>query len=1150
MLRNILYYQTLALGVIFILLCQFPQTATAQTGQWYVQNSSGASPEKRHESSFVEVGGKFYLIGGRGTKKIQVYNPETDTWTNTNSSTSDIHHFQAVAYNSKIYIIGAFTGNFPNESPVTNILIYDTETDNLSTGPAIPSNRLRGSAGVVLYNCKFYVVAGNRLGHRAFTFSNEVAHAKWFDCFDPETNSWTTLPDAPNARDHAHAAVIGDKLYFAGGRRSSFETVGTFVDTEEDVDVFDFESGQWLSGSALPDDIPTERAGASVAAYGAELIVIGGETNSNNAVSLPKTEILDTRSGNWRTLATMQTGRHASQAILYKGDIYIAAGSKTKGGTEITASEDFIEAFSFDGAPGSGAYNNWTNLASINNARSESQCIVYEDEVYFFHGFGPSIGVINTCEKYNPYTNRWTSLTPMPSINGQPRAINHNGIALVDGTVWIVGGRITGSLTVTNEVWLYDIGDDSWSAGPSLPFPAGGGGLARLGRKLHYVGGFDANAACDVNVHLVYDLDNPGAGWQNITSTAAMPDARNHFGTAVLDGKMYVIGGQHGHDFGCSHIANPAQNVNDVHVYDPVTNNWTRLANFPHNESHIEPSTFALDGKVYVVGGQSVNGDEMNVYNVQTNSWTELSQYTLPQRLLAPGARIFDETLVVMAGGAPNTTFPTNVTRAINFNRTPLNQLSFNPKTIQVSLSGSQTSTKEVILSSFNGKADYRINTSNLPAWLSLNKEKGEAYLSFEEIELTIDASKVGGNSATYTYQLKAEAPGYTDATINITFNKNGGGSNPGPELEEFVLINASTNQAIRTLNSGSDVINLDQLPNELTIEAVALTQVGSVSFTVNGTETSVEGVAPYSLAGDSGGDFVPFVFTPGVYNIVATPFSGSNKTGTPGTPLTLTLTVEEGSTQPTVEITALALVDASNAQVIRNLNIAGGSDVINLDQLPSGLSIEALTGPNVESVEFKVNGVARTENVPPYSLAGDQTTSFTPYPFAPGTYTIEVTPYSGNSKTGEAGNTVTLSLTVEEDGGGSNPDIAVTNLVLIDASNAQAVRTLKLGTDEIILDQLPATLSIQALTTTQVGSVEFQVNSNAPRTESFAPFSLAGDQPTSYTPYPFVPGTYTIRVRPFSAKFKGGTEGDTFVLTLTVSATGGVEAQLECSLA
>ena len=1141
MLKNILYYQTLALGVIFILLCQFTQTATAQTGQWYVQNTNGINPENRHENSFIEVAGKFYLMGGRGTRTIQVYDPETKTWSNTNTSTNNIHHFQPVVYESKIYIIGGFSGNFPNESPLTNVLIYDTEADNLSTGPAIPSNRLRGSSGVVSYDCKFYIVSGNRRGHRNTTANGENAHVKWFDCFDPETNTWTTLPDAPNARDHFHAVVIGKRMYVASGRRSSFGGVGTFVDTEEDVDVYDFEEGRWLSGSELPDDIPTERAGASVATYGSELVVIGGETEDNNNISLPRTEILNTFTGKWRTLADMQTGRHGTQALFYEGDVYIAAGSKIKGNSEITASEDFLEAFSFDGAPGSTPYSSWTNVENIANPRSEAQCIIYENEIYLFHGFGPQIKPEATCEKYNPYTDEWTPITPMPSLpNGQTRGITHNGIALVDDVIWIVGGRIGPALTVTDEVWLYDIKEDSWSAGPTLPFRAGGGVLGRLGRKLHYVGGFDANAACDIDVHLVYDLDNTGAGWQDITSTAALPDPRNHFGATVLDGKLYIIGGQYGHDFGCPTIPSPGANVNSVHVYDPITNTWTQLADFPHDESHIEPSTFALDGKIYVVGGQTADGDEVNVYNVQTNTWTELTQYKLPHRILAPGARIFDNTLFVMAGGVPNTFNPTDITRAISFNRTPNNELSFNPKSLQINLSGSQTATEEVILSSFNGTANYRINTSNLPAWLSISKDKGEAYQSFEEIELTIDAAQVGDNSETYTYQLIAEAPGYIDATINITFNKNGGGSNPGPELQEFVLINAGTDQAIRTLNTGSDVINLDQLPNELTIEAVALTQVGSVAFTVNGTETSVEGVAPYSLAGDAGGNFNAFAFTPGVYNIVATPYSGANKSGTPGAPLTLTLTVEEDANQPTIEITALALVDASNAQTIRNLDIASGSDVINLDQLPSGLSIEALTGPNVESVEFKVNGVARTENVPPYSLAGDQTTSFTPYPFVPGTYTIEVTPYSGNSKTGEAGNTVTLSLTVEEDGGGSNPDIAVTSLVLIDASNAQAIRTLKANTDEIILDQLPATLSIEALTTTQVGSVDFQVNSNAPRTESFAPFSLAGDQTTSFTPYPFAPGTYTINVRPFSQKFKGGTEGDTFVLTLTVSETSG----------
>src|SRR5688572_20913095 len=47
--------------------------------------SSNGQPSARHECSYVEAGGKFYLIGGRGNPALNIYNPQTDSWsTGTN----------------------------------------------------------------------------------------------------------------------------------------------------------------------------------------------------------------------------------------------------------------------------------------------------------------------------------------------------------------------------------------------------------------------------------------------------------------------------------------------------------------------------------------------------------------------------------------------------------------------------------------------------------------------------------------------------------------------------------------------------------------------------------------------------------------------------------------------------------------------------------------------------------------------------------------------------------------------------------------------------------------------------------------------------------------------------------------------------------
>ena len=304
----------------------------------------------RHECSFVQSGDKFYLFGGReNSADLDVYDYQAKTWsTLVNSAPADFNHFQAVEHQGLIWVIGAFKDNsFPNESPADFVWAYNPATDSWTQGPAVPASRKRGSAGLVVYNNKFYIVGGNTIGHNG-------GYIPWFDEFDPVTGLWTTLTDAPRARDHFHAAVIDNKLYVAGGRLSGGPG-GTFSPLIAEVDVYDFTTSTW---STLPSasNIPTPRAAASVAVLQNELFVIGGEiendlqgNNINDAVKT--TESFNPATGSWTTRADLVTERHGTQAIVSGDGIHVAAGSSSKGGGGTMKNMEFYGSDNPEGAP-------------------------------------------------------------------------------------------------------------------------------------------------------------------------------------------------------------------------------------------------------------------------------------------------------------------------------------------------------------------------------------------------------------------------------------------------------------------------------------------------------------------------------------------------------------------------------------------------------------------------------------------------------------------------------------------------------------------------------------------------------------------------------------------------------------------------------
>ena len=99
-----------------------------------------------------------------------------------------------------------------------------------------------------------------------------------------------------------------------------------------------------------------------------------------------------------------------------------------------------------------------------------------------------------------------------------------------------------------------------------------------------------------------------------------MPEARSHHTAAVVDGKIYVLGGEIDDDEG-----EPVA-TDRVDVYDPAADSWQQMAAMPAaRDSH---AAAVLDGKIYVTGGifdSSGVSDALEAYDPVANTWTKLA---------------------------------------------------------------------------------------------------------------------------------------------------------------------------------------------------------------------------------------------------------------------------------------------------------------------------------------------------------------------------------------------------------------------------------------------------------------------------------------------------------------------------------------------
>lgn len=298
-------------------------------GSWTEHTTANNSkPTQRHEAGGLTIGNKLYILGGRSTRPLERLNTVTNTWDMSVAAPMEMHHFQPVEWGGKIYVVGAFTCCYPNEVTITRIQIFDPATQTWSEGDEMPSARQRGSTGTVVYNNKIYLVGGNTNGHNG-------GAVPWFDEYNPATGQWKVLADAPHSRDHFAAAMVGNKLIAAAGRQTALPN--SQANTESSVDVYNFQSGQWMTGF---QNILTARAGTAVVNYDGELIVIGGETSQRQAHN--QVEALNVNTGLWRTLPALITGRHGHAAGVIGDDLYVASGNTTSGGGAETKSVERI----------------------------------------------------------------------------------------------------------------------------------------------------------------------------------------------------------------------------------------------------------------------------------------------------------------------------------------------------------------------------------------------------------------------------------------------------------------------------------------------------------------------------------------------------------------------------------------------------------------------------------------------------------------------------------------------------------------------------------------------------------------------------------------------------------------------------------------
>jgi N-acetylneuraminic acid mutarotase len=185
---------------------------------------------------------------------------------------------------------------------------------------------------------------------------------------------------------------------------------------------------------------------------------------------------------------------------------------------------------------------------------------------------------------------------------------------VVNGKIYAIGGlTVNAALSTVEE---YDPKADTWTKKANMPTPRGDLCTAVVDNKIYAIGGVVLPVVNKLST--VEEYDSTTDTW---TRKANMPTARQSFSTTVVNGKIYAIGGV------TQFVA-----LSTVEEYDPVTDTWTTKANMPTPRAGL--STSAVNGKIYVIGGFSDIGkapSTVEVYDPVADRWTKGAHMPTPR---------------------------------------------------------------------------------------------------------------------------------------------------------------------------------------------------------------------------------------------------------------------------------------------------------------------------------------------------------------------------------------------------------------------------------------------------------------------------------------------------------------------------------------
>ena len=283
-------------------------------------------------------------------------------------------------------------------------------------------------------------------------------------------NTWAEKALMQEPRSSFGIAVVDGKIYAIGGDRgSTFSPYDVEVGTGLVVGIneeYDPATDTWVFKASMP----TPRKYFAIAIHENKIYCIGGIGNN---FTTTVNEVYDPATDTWQTKAPMPTARIYLQANVVDNKIYLISGGNDSGLLNATEVYDPLT-------------DSWTEKAPIPVAVWGYASAVADDKIYIMGGISQS-GTLYSSNKsnqiYDPKADSWSFGAPVPDMWFYATAAATSGVFAPE-KIYVFDWQAKNSTTR-----VYDPLSDNWSVGASMPKARGYAGAAVINDTIYVIGG-------------------------------------------------------------------------------------------------------------------------------------------------------------------------------------------------------------------------------------------------------------------------------------------------------------------------------------------------------------------------------------------------------------------------------------------------------------------------------------------------------------------------------------------------------------------------------------------------------------------------------------------------------------------------------------